>query len=139
MSHGGGGVRNAPKKCHVLFEWPLNLKQSKSRFSTCKKRPSEETTEKQSSQNSIYWKSGCFHFKGSFNSKILRFSILGRIRKLFCKKIIKIKSLSLIIKIIEYNQLLNNKSEWFFCLWSLISQRRILELAKVVFLSYIFW
>jgi hypothetical protein len=23
MSHGGGGVRKAPKKCHVLFEWPL--------------------------------------------------------------------------------------------------------------------
>ena len=23
MSHGGGGVRKVPKKCHVLFEWPL--------------------------------------------------------------------------------------------------------------------
>jgi hypothetical protein len=24
MSHGGGGVRKVPKKCHVLFEWPLS-------------------------------------------------------------------------------------------------------------------
>ncbi len=23
MSHGGGGVRIVPKKCHVLFEFPL--------------------------------------------------------------------------------------------------------------------
>ena len=27
MSHrgevGGGGIRKGPKKCHVLFEWPL--------------------------------------------------------------------------------------------------------------------
>ena len=22
---GGGGVRKVPKKCHVLFEWPLSL------------------------------------------------------------------------------------------------------------------
>ena len=22
----GGGVRKLPKKCHVLFEWPLNTK-----------------------------------------------------------------------------------------------------------------
>ncbi len=24
MSHRGGGVENRQKKCHVLFEWPLN-------------------------------------------------------------------------------------------------------------------
>ena len=23
MSRGGKGVRKVPKKCHVLFEWPL--------------------------------------------------------------------------------------------------------------------
>ena len=23
MSHGGGGARKMPKKCHILFEWTL--------------------------------------------------------------------------------------------------------------------
>ena len=23
VTRGGGGVRKVPKKCHVLFEWPL--------------------------------------------------------------------------------------------------------------------
>ena len=27
MSHGGGGIRKVPKKCHVLFEWALNTKK----------------------------------------------------------------------------------------------------------------
>ena len=25
----GGGVRKVPKKCHVLFEWPLNYDDSR--------------------------------------------------------------------------------------------------------------
>ena len=28
MSHRGGGVRKVPKKCHVLFEWPLRNKRA---------------------------------------------------------------------------------------------------------------
>ncbi len=37
MSHGGGGVRKVPKKCHVLFEWPLFpkfLRQEKTKSTT---------------------------------------------------------------------------------------------------------
>ena len=29
---GGGGVRKVPKKCHVLFEWPLNTESVWSMF-----------------------------------------------------------------------------------------------------------
>jgi hypothetical protein len=25
VTRGGGGVRKVPKKCHVLFEWPLTF------------------------------------------------------------------------------------------------------------------
>ena len=38
MPHGGGGVRKVPKKCHVLFEWPLRHQlQCKGIFTTCDK------------------------------------------------------------------------------------------------------
>jgi len=28
MTHGGGGFENIPKKCHILFEWPLSPKKT---------------------------------------------------------------------------------------------------------------
>ncbi len=41
MSH-GGGVRKVPKKCHVLFEWPLNTSCQNSTYlfsNVCKFNP----------------------------------------------------------------------------------------------------
>jgi hypothetical protein len=32
MSHGGWCVRKVPKKCHVLFEWPLRMRNTNQMF-----------------------------------------------------------------------------------------------------------
>ena len=43
---GGGGVRKVPKKCHVLFEWPLSeiCVLSIGAFTASKRPPAEEKT-----------------------------------------------------------------------------------------------
>ena len=67
MSH-GGGVRKVPKKCQVLFEWPLNRQREKIERESYRER--QRSREKKDSQIEV-----TFDHR-NFNKIFLNFTFL---------------------------------------------------------------